>query len=351
MFINKRFIRSSVVVFYLLIGLEIIIMISPFAAYFYAVYGPVLNFLYDYKITAWLAGFFLPHAVFSKSMLLNFLNGFGRGLFSLGLIFFLLGAFQIYSAKLRRKPMVTGILYRWIRHPQYLFLAITGLGLLLFWPRFIILILYVSILFVYYMLARYEEQKMLEEHGDDYRNYMHRTGMFLPFEPGRKIYALLFGWIKSPGWALASSYAAILTICVALAFGLRSYTISQTSMVYLPGKQLTAISTMPKSEPSMKLILDNAYQQRVVTEALTDFRQEGHKGFLVHMMPRNYMMQGLFAQPSDADMGSMRRFSWRAILGFVFPFIHTHNHHTMAGASDDGKDRMIFSQLSWPNRE
>lgn len=192
---------------------------------------------------------------------------------------------------------------------------------------------------------------MLEEHGDDYRNYMHRTGMFLPFEPGRKIYALLFGWIKSPGWALASSYAVILTICVALAFGLRSYTISQTSMVYLPGKQLTAISTMPKSEPSMKLILDNAYQQRVVTEALTDFRQEGHKGFLVHMMPRNYMMQGLFAQPSDADMGSMRRFSWRAILGFVFPFIHSHNHHTMAGESEDGKVRLIFSQLTWPNGE
>ena len=78
MAINKSLVRGSVFFFYLLIGLEIVIMISPFAAYFYSVYGPLLNFLYDYKITAWLTGFFLPHAVVSKSTLLNVIGGFGR---------------------------------------------------------------------------------------------------------------------------------------------------------------------------------------------------------------------------------------------------------------------------------
>src|SRR4030067_1493749 len=177
MSIGKRVLRRSVAVFYLLIGLEIIIMTTPFAAYFYAVYGPVLNFLYDYKITAWLTGFFLPHAVISRSDLLNFVNRFGRTLFSLGLILFLIGALQVYTAKFRRKHMVTRVMYRWIRHPQYVFLGIAGLGLLLFWPRFVLLILYISMSFVYYLLARYEEQRMAEEHGDNYREYRQRTAM------------------------------------------------------------------------------------------------------------------------------------------------------------------------------
>ena len=98
--------------------------------------------------------------------------------------------------------MVTGILYRRIRHPQYLFLAIAGLGLLLFWPRFFILILYVNMLFVYYLLARHEEQRMLEQHGGSYRAYMNQTVMFLPGEPGRKIFRSLFSWSNSKGLAL-----------------------------------------------------------------------------------------------------------------------------------------------------
>lgn len=77
-FNKKRFLRGSVVVFYLLIGLEIIIMVSPFAAYFYGAYGPLLNLLYAYPATAWLTSFFLPHAVVSKSGVLNFIGSFGR---------------------------------------------------------------------------------------------------------------------------------------------------------------------------------------------------------------------------------------------------------------------------------
>src|SRR5210317_503951 len=78
MSIRGKVVRSSIVIFYLFIGLEIIIMISPFAAYFYAGYGPLLNALYAFPATAWLTGFFLPHAVVSKSSLLNFVNVFDR---------------------------------------------------------------------------------------------------------------------------------------------------------------------------------------------------------------------------------------------------------------------------------
>ncbi len=41
--------------------LEMIIMVTPFAAYFYSVYTPLLHGLEASAATAWLPQFFLPH--------------------------------------------------------------------------------------------------------------------------------------------------------------------------------------------------------------------------------------------------------------------------------------------------
>ena len=349
MSIRGKVARTSVVIFYLLIGLEIIIMISPFAAYFYAGYGPLLNALYAFPATAWLTGFFLPHAVVSKSSVLNFVNGFGRTLFSLGILAFLIGAFQVYAAKFRRKGVVTGMLYRWVRHPQYLFLAIAGLGLLLFWPRFFILVLYVSMLFVYYLLARYEEQRMLAKHGESYRAYMERTAMFLPGEPGAEIFRFLFGWIRSKKLALGLAYGVCLVLFTAGAFGLHSYTISKTSITYIAEKKLTAVSVIPQTDESMQRIIGFAFQDSAVSAVIEKLQQRGHKGFMVHIMPRQYMMQALFAQP-DMSVRRMRsRRSFGAVIGFIFPFLSRRAHDEMMGVTGAGPMRLIFSQLTWPN--
>lgn len=347
--INKSVLGGSVSIFYLLIGLEIIIMISPFAAYFYSIYGPLLNSLYDYKATAWLTGFFLPHAVVVQSPLLNFLGRFGRILFSLGIIAFLIGAVQVYSAKFRRKGVVSGVLYRWIRHPQYLFLAIAGFGLLLFWPRFLILVMYISMLFVYYFLARHEEQQMLAKYGDSYRTYMKSTAMFLPGEPGGKIFNTLFGSINSRGLVVAISYGVVMIMAVGTAFGLRSYTISQSSIVYSPEKKVTAISTSPRSDQFLLDALNVAYQDKAVIDTLKDFQGKGHQGFLVHVMPRHYMMQRLFVQPSKGKKRPFGRFMIRVVIRFLFPFLSSHGHHQMMGGMQNGMLRLIFSQLTWPN--
>ena len=347
--LGGKIVRSSVTVFYLLIGLEIIIMISPFAAYFYAGYGPLLNALYAFPATAWLTGFFLPHAVVSKSDLLNFINGFGRTLFSLGMIAFLIGAIQIYTAKIRRKGVVTGILYRWIRHPQYLFLAIAGLGLLLFWPRFFILIMYVSMLFIYYLLARHEEKRMLAQHADSYRLYMERTGMFVPGNPGGKIFHLLFGWINSSGLSLGLAYMLTLALFIVAAFGLRGYTISKTSIVKIPDKQITAVSVIPQSEESIKNMVGIALKDNQLAATIENLRKQGHKGFLVHLMPVNYMMQGLFSLPDMSGRRPRPRRSFRAVIGFIFPFFDRRNHQEMVGQMSDGPMRLIFSQLTWPD--
>ena len=346
---NNSLIKGSVTLFYLLIGLEIVIMISPFAGYFYAGYGPLLNFLYGFKATSWLTGFFLPHAVIAKNDLLNFLNTLGRSLFSFGLIAFFIGAVQIYSAKFRRKGVVSSILYRWVRHPQYLFLAISGLGLLLFWPRFIILILYISMLFVYYILAKNEEDRMLKQHGDGYAVYTQRTSMFVPGKPGKKIFLIFSDSIKSPRLALAVSYGLVLIFAIIVAFGLRRYTISQISNIYLPEKQITAISIVPRSDQAIKNALNVVFEDSRILSFLSDHRQEGHKGFLVHLMPTHYRMQGLFLAPFNSKEGHPRKSSWRTVADFVFPFLSTSNHQAMMGRMNSDDVRLIFSQLTWPD--
>ena len=77
-------------------------MASPFAAYFYGVYGLGLDWLQDSRTTSWLIQFFMPHLVEqTTSFAIDFHETVGSLLFLGGLAAFAAGAVQIYSAKLR----------------------------------------------------------------------------------------------------------------------------------------------------------------------------------------------------------------------------------------------------------
>ncbi|MCP4658456.1 MAG: isoprenylcysteine carboxylmethyltransferase family protein [bacterium] len=102
----------------------------------------------------------------------------------------LAGVGQIYGAKLLRRREVTGGLYRISRHPQYVALAILAFGVLLIWPRFLVLVAFVTMLFLYALLARWEERLCLKKYGDGYRDYMQRVGWVLP--------TFLTWWIPPP---------------------------------------------------------------------------------------------------------------------------------------------------------
>jgi hypothetical protein len=54
---TKEFLAAAL--FYLVITLEFIYMASPFATYFYSVYGPGLNFINDSSTLFWLSSMFL----------------------------------------------------------------------------------------------------------------------------------------------------------------------------------------------------------------------------------------------------------------------------------------------------
>lgn len=166
--------------FYLLIAFEFFYMASPFAAYFYAVYGPGLDTLQDWGLSGWMLWFFLPHIVAeTKSALINFTPVLGKFLFLSGLFGFTLGAFQVYRAKICELGVVTGGLYRYIRHPQYAALIVASLGMLLIWPRFLVLYSTITMVFAYAALARVEE-RICAKAFVNYDKYLSSTGGFFP---------------------------------------------------------------------------------------------------------------------------------------------------------------------------
>lgn len=219
--------------FYLVVGFEIMYMISPFALTFYSAYGPVLRFLDARPQTAWLTDFFLPHFSETSSPLLNRLQKLGEPIFLAGLVLFAVGFVCIYGSKLvRRGQPVTFGLYRWVRHPQYVALAVMGVGVMLRWPRMAVLVALVTMLFLYYFLARSEERRCLARYGESYREYVGRTWMFLP-GVGRRGVAHLMSGKRSASRALAAVAAWVLVVAVSvwLAYRVRDYSLARVSHI------------------------------------------------------------------------------------------------------------------------
>lgn len=285
--------------FYLAIALEVIVMITPFTVYFYSIYAPVLNRLEVNPWTAWLTAFFLPHISYTGDPLLTALAYSGPVLLGLGLATFFVCAFQVYSAKLLRRGVVSGGLYAWIRHPQYLGLGIAGLGLLLYWPRFIILFFYLSMLFVYYFLARNEEWRMERKFGESYQNYKARIGMFLPGQPGGKIFAWLTGGSSRKGWALAALYFAVLAAGTSAAFGLRSYAAARISAATEKGILAISLSSLPVG--SVQHLLQASLESTEIERLIAKYHRKPGHTLVAYIAPQDYMMQHLIADLGEHE--------------------------------------------------
>ncbi|HET7319168.1 MAG TPA: hypothetical protein VFK23_08540, partial [Nitrospirota bacterium] len=117
---TRKTLLGSALVLYFVIAFEVLIMISPFAGFFYSVFNPVLLKLAAYPSTRWLSAFYLPHMILPQDGLLQFVRVMGSVLFVLGMAIFFVCATQIYTAKFAKKGAVVGGLYSFIRHPQYL---------------------------------------------------------------------------------------------------------------------------------------------------------------------------------------------------------------------------------------
>lgn len=284
---TKRASGSLVWTAYVIILFEMIYMSTPFAVFFYSVYGTPLRLLGQCDSTAWLVQSILPHFTQTNSILINTLLYASWPLMGIGVLIFLAGFWQVYWSKFRRKGAVVGGLYRLIRHPQYAGWAIFGLGMALTWSRMIVWIMYVSMLFVYYLLALREEKECLVRYGESYRSYLQRTSRFLPRLRSRSIGSirLLPHRRAERAAALIALYVLAIGGTIGLGFTARAHTLSEISACY--EKDLAAVSLTPLSQEEIRAILDVPLNDQFVRDHLERLSDSNAKR-LVYILPSGW---------------------------------------------------------------
>ena len=332
-------------VFYLLIALEFFYMASPFALYFYSVYGPGLRFINEHPTLAWLASVFLPHIVVeSSSILLDLRNVIGGVLGLFGFLAFCLGAGQVYYHKLARKGAVTGGIYNIIRHPQYASLAICGFGLLLLWPRYIVLLSFITMLFAYYFLAKIEERECVEQFGQSYAKYKARTNMFLPFR------LPIIDKLPSLPRAGVQRYLPVLAVyivtciaAIALANGLRSWSVNNLYTLYTENAVYLSVS---KTDPNtLKQIIDIALSNPDVSGRLKSQKEYNDWKFINYIMPAGWYVSEIPMNPVEGTRGGHvhpARYD-RTLYKIIFT-----RAELRAGQAAEGKDILMNTKRRWP---
>ena len=312
----RKVLASGTVNFlYWLIMLEGILMATPFGILLYSFYDPFLAVARQSELTAWVAAFFLPQSVYAtNSSFIEFIR-YGEYLFYIGLAGFFISAVPVYWAKLTRKGMVSGFVYRYIRHPQYLFFMLSAFGLLFIWPRMMMLILFLFMSVLYFYLAKFEERRMQAQY-PEYAAYMHRTAMFIPGEPGKKLFNLLFGWVPSRNLAQLMAILSIVIVAAASAIGLRTLTIANISVAQMPDQGILAISIFPHDERYLR----DAVMQTLADDAVRNaLDAQGNASFTAHILPKNYGMLGKFVSVNEHHEAEIirnfrNRSSWRRFL-------------------------------------
>lgn len=311
--VNKSF--QAIWVFYLLIAFEIIYMISPFGIYYYSIYGKGLNFLSGNQFTAWMSSFFLPHIVETSSHVLNIFKDVGWVLAILGFLAFFIGAGQIYYYKFSKKGAVIGGIYKYIRHPQYVSLSICSFGLLLVWPRYLVLIMFITMLFTYYFLARAEEKECEVRFGKSYTDYMNNTNMFLPFNlPLADKLPGLPGSGMLRKFAILTIFLLVLSTTIVLAIELRSYSLEKMYISYSGNSATISIAELEKDD--IEKIVGIALSDKEVQNRLENANGGSNTKFLNYVLPAEWyfsdipmnMAEGITGHhnPKDYDKNSYK---------------------------------------------
>lgn len=303
--------RGGILVFFIM-AFEVMIMISPFAFFFYSVFNPIFHWLDAYPTTRWLIHFFLPHMVLPPTIILKIIRISGSVLFVVGSVTFFICALQVYLGKIFKWGLANRGIYRFVRHPQYASLGIWGIGMAILWPRFIVLAT-LSIMFIlYYFLAKDEERRMVSQYGNSYREYMRKTGMFFlpicknkstvpvsinPFNP-KNIFALL----------------SIVVIIIGTGFVCRYVTLD--SLQLKSEDNVTLVSIMPEDNKLDPAILN------VIQSGGIEFLNK-KKDYLGYEMPVDYIMQGMIANTGTEHHLYKQHHTVALIIDWVFhPFEH-----------------------------
>ena len=149
--------------------------------------------MYGFPLTIYLLGHFvgirIPLDHVSGHLLGDLISylGLGNGWFivmTVSNVLLIIGMWLVMNGWERvyqsQGELVTDGVYRYVRHPQYTGIFIVTLGFMIQWPTLTTLILWPFVIAMYVRLAKQEEQDVLKEFPEAYREYMERTPMFFP---------------------------------------------------------------------------------------------------------------------------------------------------------------------------
>jgi protein-S-isoprenylcysteine O-methyltransferase Ste14 len=354
-----RFTANSAIVLSFIVALEIVIMISPFAFFFYAVFNPFLHILNQWTITRWLTAFFLPHMIVPPNEVLIFIRIMGSIFFVVGMLVFLVCAGQVYFGKLLKKGTATKGLYTLVRHPQYVGLAFAALGLAIMWPRFLALFLLAVMILLYYILAKDEERRMVKRFGESYSSYFNQTGMFLP-RPIERLFT------KNPDQQQHLSigkvgviFLIIFVIIVGSGFIFRTYTVHHLPLIQINNVDVITIS--PEDTSIANELLPSVLRDSVIATKLKSLPRTANHRLLAYFVPIDYVMQGMIANTGD----EWKLFEQHKTIGMITDYIlhpfahleggHTHHMENMKHgpemyALSAMKRRVIFIDITADNR-
>ena len=132
-----------------------------------------------YPVTSWLDRFHIP--------IPGWIRWVGSGILLIGNLLFwwshaALGRNWSPVTEIRvGHQLVTSGPYRYIRHPMYAAFFLAGIGLSLLTANWVVACAYLgSVTLMYVLRVSSEEEMMLEQFGDAYRDYMDRTGRLVP---------------------------------------------------------------------------------------------------------------------------------------------------------------------------
>jgi hypothetical protein len=279
--------------------------------------------------------------VVPPDVFLKFIRVMGSVLFVGGMALFFICAAQIYLNKFLKRGAVIGGLYSFIRHPQYLSLAIAGAGLSILWPRFLVVVRWLAMVLIYYFLSRDEERRMLRSHAVDYGLYIERTGMFLPKPVEKRT-------MPQGAGGRTALFVLLSILALGSAFFLRSYTIS-----HLPiwsDNNVVAMSITDDDKFKMEHRMADILRMDQIRSRLND-----NDKYLVYFLPPHYIMQGLIADTGGDWKLYKQHHTISMITDWILhPFSHlSEAHHGMqagmqheAHSVNDGMtQRLIFLKI------
>ena len=209
----------------------------------------------------------------------------------------------------------------------------------------IIFLLLVGMLFTYYFLARVEERRMLAI-DSSYADYLHHTGMFLPGNPGGRLYRLLFGNLRDQKLARRLALTSSLVLVLLLGFGLRAYTVRHIARTgVLPNVEV--VSVYPMAATTMRQLFSLAVSDPSVQQAL---QREGNATFVAHLLPHDYGMIGMFADVGTGHMapGNIHLSRFKYLCGWLLPFLDSHVRTELMGSKGE-EYRVVFSRVDGPD--